>query len=120
MVKLIGLTHVCLIIVSLAMMIPGPAHASPVSTSPFMKADIDNVADGSPGSGTEDHSRTASRNQIESTSSVLFVIDDTIPAIRSPWLPAGSELLIIEDPLSEPPGLNRETDATGVLLMYDE
>ncbi len=93
MEKLIGLTNACLIIVSLVIMIPAPAHASPVSTPPFMKADTDQVEDGSLSSG-----------------------DDTIP----PWLPAGSELLILEVPLSEPPGSNLETESTGVLLMYDE
>ncbi len=97
MEKLIGLTYVCLIIVSLVIMIPAPAHTSPVSTSPFMKADTDQVEDGLLSSG-----------------------DDTFPPLRAPWLPAGSELLILEVPLSEPPGSNRETDSTGVLLMYDE
>jgi hypothetical protein len=113
MEKLIGLTNVCLTIVSLAIMITDPAHASPVSTSPFMKADTDQVEDRSLSAVTGDH---LLRNQRESTSTVPLVIDDTIP----PWLPPGSELLILEVPLSEPPGSGRETDSSGVLLMYEE
>ena len=101
--KLIGLTKVCFIIASFIIVIIDPAQASPVSKAPFMKADIDQVAEGS-----------------LCTGAVPFVIDDTIPEVRAPWLPAGSELLILEVPLSEPSGYNRETDSTGALLIYDE
>jgi hypothetical protein len=118
--KLTGLTNVCLIIVSLAIVITDPANASPARKSPFMNPEIDQVADSSLSSSTEDHHRTISGILIESTSAVPFVIDNTIPTVRAPWLPVGRELLILEVPLSEPSSSNRETDSTGALLNYDE
>ncbi len=120
MEKVIKLTSVCLMIVSLAIMITDPANASPLSKTPFMKADIDQVANGSLSSGIADRNRTSSWIQKENTSAVPIVIDDTLPVMRAPWLPAGSELLILEVPLSEPSSFSQETDSTGALLIYYE
>ena len=120
MKKLVELTNVCSIIISLAIMMTVPAHALTVNTSPFMKADIDHVAGSSHSSGTENHNSTFSRIQKDRTSAAPFVIDDTIPVMRALWLPAGSKLLILEVPIIEPSASSGETDAAGALHIYNE
>ncbi len=120
MKKLIVSLTVSVIIVSLAVTIPNPVNASPLSTSPFIKTDNELAAERSLSSGSDGDLSAFLWIQEESTSDVPTVIDNKGPGVRDLWIPAGNTLLILEVPLSEPSGFNRENDSTGALLIYDE